>query len=315
MPQREQPKSDHVDRSGDDFRQIDGIGPGYAQRLRHAGIRRYEDLARRTPAEIAAILSGMSGISEERIANRKWIERARELAGPSHETSRRQHYAAFHVEFLLESDNQIRRTKIRDHQTDARDAWHGWDEERLLSFFRDRIPLPATAALDVPSLQPTHPPAPEQVLAGAEAEPTSQPPPLADEDAPSRSLTVEELAAIRGGQRIYVRRPDEANSVRLTMRIKPVSTRSNGTFDFSAIIAARRAGGHDRLPVATTRGAIHVSERLTVEVGGPALPVGLYRLVATISIYPSGHSVDEPPIYTRGASGDLMQIAEIAVGT
>ena len=151
MTQRGDPKSSSAGRPGDDFRKIDGIGRRFEQRLWDAGIFTYRDLAQRTQEEIAAVLAPMAGISPERIASQ-----ARELAGsPPEAPVPRQHYAAFHVEFLLESDNSVRRTKVHQHQTDARDAWPGWDEERLLSFLRDRIPLPAAPApADTPAAEP-----------------------------------------------------------------------------------------------------------------------------------------------------------------
>ena len=151
MTQRGDPKSSSTGQAGDDFRKIDGVGRRFEQRLWDAGIFTYRDLVQRTPEEIAAVLAPMAGISPERIASQ-----ARELAGSPPEASvPRQHYAAFHVEFLLESDNSVRRTKVHQHQTDARDAWPGWDEERLLSFLRDRIPLPAAATpADAPGVEP-----------------------------------------------------------------------------------------------------------------------------------------------------------------
>jgi hypothetical protein len=141
MTQRGDPKPSRAGRSGDDFRKIDGIGPVLERRLWDAGILTYSDLGQRTPEGIAAVLAPMAGISPERIASQ-----ARELAkAPPEAPVPRQHYAAFHVEFLLESDNSVRRTKVQKHQTDAQDAWPGWDEQRLLTFLRDQIPLPAAA--------------------------------------------------------------------------------------------------------------------------------------------------------------------------
>lgn len=154
MTQRGDPKSGGAGRPGDDFRKIDGISRVFEQRLWHAEIFTYDDLARRSSEEIAAVLAPMAGISPECIASQ-----ARELAGlPRQASGPRQHYAAFHVEFLLESDNSVRRTRVHQHQTDARDTWPGWDEERLLSFLRDRIPLPAAAeSADAPGPEPVHP--------------------------------------------------------------------------------------------------------------------------------------------------------------
>ena len=51
----------------------------------------------------------------------------------------------------------------------------------------------------------------------------------------------------------HVLSPDEPRSVRLTMRIDPIGTHIEDTFDFSATIVARRFGGHDRSPLGSTQ--------------------------------------------------------------
>jgi hypothetical protein len=309
MPPRDHPTSNHAGQSGNDFRKIAGIGPVVAQRLRDAGILTYGDLARRAPEEIAAI----AGKSSESIASQNWIGQARELAGPSPELSvPRQHYAAFQVEFLLESDNRVRRTKVRQHQTDVIDAWPGWDEERLIAFLRDRIQL-ATAtrtadALDV-KLPPMRPP--DEPSASVPSVPTSQPSPaVAAEELPSSFLEIEELTSTRDGQRSYVSRADEPHLVRLALRANRIDRPIPDSFDFSATIAARKLGGHDRVHLGASHGTIHVSEPLSVQVAGPPLPTGLYRLVATVDIYPADHATDEAPLYSHSAYGNLIQVAD-----
>ncbi len=320
MTQRGDPKSSRAGGSGDDFRKIDGIGRVFEQRLWDAGIFTYNDLARQTPEEIVAVLAPMAGISPEHIARQ-----ARELAGPPPEASvPRQHYAAFHVEFLLESDNSVRRTKVRQHQTDARDAWPGWDEERLLSFLRDRIPLPATATpADAPHVEPTETQTDEsaqtqardQEPASVQPAPAGQPSAPVPDRLPSWSLSIEEFAPIRDGQRSHVLSPSGPSSVRLTMRINPIGTPIRDAFDFSATIVARRFAGHDRLALGTTRGTVRVRDPVSVEVTGPALPADLYRLVAAVEIYPADHSPEEPPLYRMRASGDLMRVADTPLGS
>jgi hypothetical protein len=320
MTQRGDPKSSSARRSGDDFRKIDGIGRAFEQRLWGAGILTYKDLARRTPEEIAAVLAPMAGISPEHIARQ-----ARELAGDPPEASvPHQHYAAFHLEFLLESDNSVRRTKVRQHQTDARDAWPGWDEERLLSFLRDRIPLPVAATpADAPDVEPTETQTSESAQTQAkdqeppsvEPAPTGRPSAPVPDRSPSWSLSIEEFAPISAGQRSHVLSPNEPSSVRLTMRINQIATPIGGAFDFSATIVARRFAGHDRSPLGTTHGTFRVREPVSVEVTGPALPPDLYRLVATIEIYPADHSPEEPPLYRMRASGDLMRVTDTPLGS
>jgi len=312
MTQPGDPKSSSTGRPGDDFRKIDGVGRRFEQRLWDAGIFTYRDLAQRTPEEIAAVLAPMAGISPERISSQ-----ARGLAGsPPEAPVPRQHYAAFHLEFLLESDNSVRRTKVHQHQTDARDAWPGWDEERLLSFLRDRIPLPAVPApADAPGTEPADAQTGDQEPADAGPAPASQPSAPAPGRLPSLSLSIEELAPIRDGQRSSVLSPNEPLSVRLTMRIDPIDTPVQDTFDFSATIAARRFAGHDRLPLGTAHGAVRVREPVSAEVTGPALPADLYRLLATVEIYPAKHSPEEPPLYRMRASGDLMRVTDTPVGS
>jgi hypothetical protein len=310
MTQRGDPKSSSPGRSGDDFRKIDGVGRRFEQRLWDAGIFTYRDLAQRTPAEIAAILAPMAGISPERIASQ-----ARELAGSPPEASvPSQHYAAFHVEFLVESDNSVRRTKVHQHQTDARDAWSGWDGERLLSFLRDRIPLPAEPTpADAPDVETAHAQTGDQEPADVGSAPASQPSAPVPDRLHSLSLSIEELAPIRDGERSSVLSPNEPISVRLTMRINPIGTPIHDTFDLSATIVARRFAGHDRSPLGTTHGAVRARDPVSVEVTGPALPADLYRLLATVEIYPANHSPEEPPLYRMRASGDLMRVGDTPV--
>lgn len=331
MTQSGDPQSSSTGPSGDDFRKIDGIGRILERRLWDAGILTYSDLGQRTPEEIAAILPSTAGISAERIASQDWTGRARELAEHPPEASvPRQHYAAFYVEFLLESDNSVRGTRVHHHQTDAREAWAGWDEEKLLTFLRDRIPLPAPATPG-PATPADAPAAPELVQAQigepaqtqaedqgpGKAEPASagQSPAPAPGWLPSWSLTIEELAPIRDGQPSHTLPSGEPRSARLTMRINPADPPIQDNFDFSATIAARRFGGHDRLPLATTHGTVRGGDPVSVEVTGPAVSADLYRLVATVDIYPADHSPDEPPLYQKRASGDLMRVADVPLGS
>jgi len=318
VTQSGEPQSSSTGRSGDDFRKIDGIGRVTERRLWDAGILTYNDLGQRTAEEIAAILPSTAGISAERISSQNWTGRARELAEQAPDL--RQHYAAFHVEFLLESDNSVRGTRVHHHQTDARAAWAGWDEDKLLTFLRDHIPLPAAARLaDAPGPEPARaqPGEPPQMQAGDQgpgnAEPASagQLPAPAPSWLPSWSLIIEELAPIRDGQPSHTLPSGEPRSVRLVVRINPAGTPTQESFDFSATIAARTFGGHDRLPVGTTHGTVRVGDPVSVEVTGPALPADLYRLVAAVDIYPADHSSEEPSLYHQRASGDLMRVADL----
>jgi hypothetical protein len=62
--------------------------------------------------------------------------------------------------------------------------------------------------------------------------------------------------------------------------------------------------------VGTAHGSIRGNDPVSYELTGQPLPAGLYRLVTTVDIYPTRHSPQEPPLYSRTVFGDLLQIAD-----
>jgi hypothetical protein len=284
MPQRERPGSGHTRKPADDLEKIAGIGPALAQRLQKAGIRTYQDLAERTPDEVAEVLKDVGGVSIQRVTNQDWTGQARQLLGaPVGASDPSQRYASFHLELLLDADDRVRRTKVHHHQSDTVDTWPGWDEERLLSLLRDRVPL-----TDVPKLAP------------AGDVPVT----------PSLFVRIEELAPIRDGRSPYVRGPDEPTSVRLSMRVDPTEEPRVTNLDFTAEISARALGGRQLWHVGTRDGSIRINEPASIELTGPSLPPGLYRLVVNVVLYEAGHAPEAQPLYSRGAAGDLMQVTD-----
>jgi len=290
------------DQPGDDFRKIAGIGQALERRLHDAGILTYQDLAARSPDQIAEFLADVAGVSSARIASQDWTGQARQLAGPLAPplpSEPGQHYASFNVELLLDVDDSVRRTKVHHYQSDTDYTWPGWDENRLLSCLRDHISLTAlpqpTEAIDRPS---------------SAAPPTSEPETATPAAGLSSSmLRIEKLCAVRDGQKSRIWTPGKPTSVRLVMRVNRTGTPQAATLDFTADITAHsRLGDNQHWPLGTTQGAISVDEPLSVELAGRLLPRGLYRLVATVVIYPAGHTPESQPLYSRRALGQLIQV-------
>jgi len=67
----------------DDLKLINGIGPKVEKRLNGVGIFTFAQLAALSPADIAAAVAGLSGLSAERIKKQDWIGQARKLAAES----------------------------------------------------------------------------------------------------------------------------------------------------------------------------------------------------------------------------------------
>lgn len=64
----------------DDLKLINGIGPAVEKRLNGVGILTFAQLATLSPADIAAAVAGLSGLSSERIIKQDWIGQADKLA-------------------------------------------------------------------------------------------------------------------------------------------------------------------------------------------------------------------------------------------
>jgi hypothetical protein len=64
----------------DDLKLIDGIGPAVEKRLHRIGILTFAQLSTFSPADIAAAVTDIAGLSTERIIKQDWIGQARKLA-------------------------------------------------------------------------------------------------------------------------------------------------------------------------------------------------------------------------------------------
>jgi hypothetical protein len=306
----------------DDFRLINGIGPGVAQRLYSASILTFAQLGALSPEEIAPLVADLAGLSAERIAKQDWSGQARELAAeqvvseddtldlaplePRDElatpTSRR-HYATFTVELLLDEENGVRRTRVRHVQDGNEDSWAGWHGSRLIDFFVERT------ALRLPIEEPVSlmaEAAEVAALIAGEAEQT-----LAQAAAPAISgvLRVRDLEMVPAG----AERPrrtipaDQPFTVSLTLDLSDVIVPSDTPLDCTATVYAKMMGGQRQM-VAEAREAIFPSSTITVNVAGAALPDGLYRVEAAVAL-----TLPEEMSTTRGGlkallEGGLLQV-------
>jgi hypothetical protein len=311
MAEHDPPEPTPADQRRDDFQKIVGIGVKSERRSHDAGILTYQDLAARSPEQLAEV----TGVSAGRIASDDWIGQARRLAGPpgTLSTEPSQHYASFHIEFLLDVDDSVRRTKVHHHQSGTDFSWAGWDEDRLLALLREHIPLTAsrrpTEASDLQSSAPL-------AASRSETAPSEiQPETASTHIGPIPSdLRIEEFTSIHEGERPYSWGRGEPTGVRLTLHVNRAKTLSDAALDFTAEIAARSMlGDSRRWPVSTVQGAIRPGEPLSIERTGPPLPRGLYRLEAAVLIYPADHASDSPPLYSRRVSGELIQVADDAL--
>lgn len=76
----EEAEAPEAPESADDFTQIRGIGPRFAQALRDAGITTFAALARETPDTLAELMAPYAAVRPQRIRDFDWIGQAKALA-------------------------------------------------------------------------------------------------------------------------------------------------------------------------------------------------------------------------------------------
>lgn len=92
----------------DNLQVIDGIGPAIERRLHSIGIFTFTQLAALSPADIAASVADIAGLTSERIVKQNWIGQAQDLA-TKHEDAQGQTETASH-------DTQVQSEIVFQHE-------------------------------------------------------------------------------------------------------------------------------------------------------------------------------------------------------
>lgn len=272
----EQPRSPALPAGADDFKLIHGIGPGIANRLYAAGICRFEQLAARTPDEVALVVADIAGMSAERIVKQDWIGQAQEFSNqpaadqPAAEpgSSVRQHYATFTIELLLDEHNDVRRTRAVHVQSGVKTTWAGWDQERVSAFLIEQSGLAGEPSTE------EHQPRAELVLTGAAA-----------------------------AQRFV--ECGEPFDVRLALDLANIAQLRGVPVGYTATIFAKQLGGQRNL-IGEERGSLLFDQHASVTVQGNLAQSGVYRIEAlfTITDPAVGAFFQKPP--TAQLEGSLV---------
>jgi len=283
-----------MDSNKDDLKRIQGIGPSVEKKINQAGIQTFAQLGALRPDEIAKILNGMVGFSTERIADEGWIKQAQELQPLIESENRDQavnpkggmHYTVFTVEFLLDDDNEVRRTSIKNVQTQTQTNWASWDASRLTRFFIEQ------AGLNIP-----HPEV-EQILqlqteknVRTSAAPLEKQPAVGTSTAPIGGEVSLQKMIIKGidwettPHQIYSERPF---TIQLTLDLHNLESPAEQSMDYSAVIYAKPLSAEPRQMLIETEGNLSLADYVDLEIADLQLAPGIYRLEAFVRLIPTG---------------------------
>jgi hypothetical protein len=247
----------------DDLKRIHGIGPAIESHLYDIGVQTYAQIAALSPGDLAKLLHGFAGLSAQQIARHDWIGQARELAEaaprrPDPEPAspeRRQRYATFTTDLLLDNVSNVRRTSAAHVQSGAQETWTGWAGAELINFFAVHAGLRSSAT--------TAPPAPDIVLQGM--------------------VHLSGLAAFAQGADDPVRllHASQPFDVHLDLDLSEVAIPDGDRIAYCVQISAKKLGEPARTLLGSITGSSNYPEVGQLAVLDLTLPVGLYRLEAS----------------------------------
>lgn len=318
-----------------DFTRIRGISPKIASRLQEVGILTFEKLAAMTPNEVVARIGIASGVSSEAIAKKDWIGQAAKLAeqpepveSGSIKTEPELHAVNYLVELFLDDQNQVRRTRIHHVESDEENAWEGWQEQELITFFTRRaelsIPKQTTPK---PIEQPTN--QPEMVAVSLKksvkgsASPTviSSMTKTAAQKAQPDMGTTGEVGAI-GQLRLQGLElvPADLNSpsrsfshnqdfnIRLNLNMTEIADIGNELFNYDVRIRAKSLTGEEHQSITQEQGVIAQADETTLNLKGKLLPPGVYRMSASLTLSPQNAKIASGRNLTTSLDGGLFEV-------
>jgi hypothetical protein len=282
----------------DDLTRIRGIGPAIAHRLSTAGVTTFDEIAARSPSDLAALI-GVAGLSAEQIARKDWVGQAQALAverssdiradalfdheplAPDHQpaTVNRQHYATFMVELLLDEENDVRRTRVAHVQGGAEDSWAGWRATQLLAFFTQSARIQLSQAEPAPSAQEI---APDIASTGREVR---------------AHISGLELAPVGADGSQSFLRDGQPFEVQLALEFSAVVTAADEPGVYSATVYAKNLLDHSRHVISQVRDTLPQTDSTILRLAGAELRHGIYRLEAMVSV--------KQPAGETGAADDL----------
>ena len=249
----------------DDLKLINGIGPAVERRLHGVGIYTYAQLAALSPADIAAAVADLAGLSAERIIKQDWIGQARKLVSAS-----------------ISSEAQ------EEVESPA---------ELMVPPVVSEFELAPPAAEKTESVPPV---VTEPELAASAAEVTEPVPPVVAPPGAKEAQFTPPVVAMTGVLRLRQIETIPAGAhtpqnfflysqsldVRLTLDLSDVRAPGDTQFSYRASIYSKSLEGHRRQVVGETYGIITSTDKVTVNVEGIALPKGTYRLKAVVILNP-----------------------------
>ncbi len=233
----------------DNLQLINGVGPAVERRLHDRGIFTFAQFAALSPADIAAAVEGISGLTTESITKKDWIGQARKLASESISSEVHEEVEAPAEPIVPPVVSQV---------------------ELAASSAEVKKPVPPVGA----------PP-------GAKEAQTT--PPVMSMKGPVGVLHLREMKTASANNLapqgfLFHSQPFD---VRLTLDLSEVVAPEGTQLSYKVSIYGNSLEGYPRQVVGEVSGIITPADSVTVNVKGTTPPKGIYRLQAVVTVAPT----------------------------
>jgi len=254
----------------DTIQLIDGIGPAIERRLHSIGIYTFAQLAALSPADIAASVADIAGLTTERIIKQDWIGQARRLASELHAASMQAEVA------------------WQDEEPVVADAIVG--EEIVAETHHETLLEP----------QPYLPPSQEANVVWTTINRLTE---SASVVTPAKRLTAKrtlsgtlylrdlEMITTHPYEHSSIVRSNHPFKLRVTLDFRQIETAPEAELTYQAIIYGRQLGARQREKMGEARGSINTANDAAVEVEGIVNSPGFYRLEVIVTLFQANTTI------------------------
>lgn len=263
----------------DTIQLIDGIGPAIEKRLHSIGIYTFAQLAALSPADIAASVADIAGLTTERIIKQDWIGQARRLASELQTASKQAEVAGQDEEPLVPDARVVEETVVAE-TTVEEEVIAEPEQETLVAPQPDILPLRETDLASThrrtvepgPTLILVRSTVPRRVLAG------------------TLSLRELKLMTSHPYEHTSIVRHNQPFRLSVTLDARQIVAAPEARPVYEAIIYGRQISTSQRQKMGEARGNISIANDVAVEVEGIANSPGFYRLEVMVTLFEANAS-------------------------
>lgn len=291
----------------DNLKLINGIGPAVEHRLHGIGIYTFAQLAALSPADIAAAIAGLSGLTAKRIAKQDWIGQASRLAASSKSTEK-QEAEETEPAHPVEQEPELTATIAQEAEFPPPAI-----AEPVLAIATPEettdTDAPVEEAESVPPVL-LEPEIATQAVTSPGAKDALITPSVVAMRGPIGVLRILKMEMIQAEAQALqnILRHDQPYTVCLTLDLTDVVMSADIQFNYKAYILCKSLEGNPPYVAGEATGTITYTDSITINVKGTALPRGSILLQALVTLWQVRTETTQQTYLQAWSDGNLLLV-------